>query len=95
VTDHEPACANAWPPLFDLPEWNSTALQICDQCPVRFWCLNHVDPARSYFDGVAGGHTWHEGRLKCRSCLQTDPILIHYMDSVTRTERDTDPIIDE
>lgn len=72
-------CVGHDPRLFDDPQYATAALQICDTCTVRDWCLNLVDPARSYFDGVAGGHTWKEGRLLCKSCLDTDRVLIVYM----------------
>lgn len=73
------SCRGKDPQLFDTFLNPLPALRICDTCPVRSWCLATVDPARSYYDGVAGGHTWREGMLKCSSCVKTDPILINYL----------------
>jgi hypothetical protein len=56
-----PACAGSPPEWFDIWDEPGLALSVCAECPVRQWCLNTVDPLRSHFDGVAGGHAWHEG----------------------------------
>jgi hypothetical protein len=74
-----PPCRGMNPQIFEWPVFNTEALQVCDTCTVRAWCLEQVKPAQSYFDGVAGGHTWRDGELKCTSCLKTDDILINYM----------------
>lgn len=58
-----PACQGTNPELFDWAEFAPTAIDICGACKVQAWCLRQVDPARSYFDGVAGGHQWREGQV--------------------------------
>ncbi|GAA0694878.1 hypothetical protein GCM10010193_56960 [Kitasatospora atroaurantiaca] len=37
-------------------------LALCQDCPFRAECVAEVKPSRSGFDGVCGGHLWHDGR---------------------------------
>ena len=78
----EAKCRGLDPRIFDWPAFNTEALQICDTCTVRAWCLDQVRPAQSFYDGVAGGHTWSNGALVCKSCIKTDPILIRYIERI-------------
>lgn len=55
------ACLNVEPSIFDDPLLFIDALAMCSSCQRRTDCLEQVDPARSYFDGVAGGIPWHNG----------------------------------
>lgn len=52
--------------LWDQTEFNefsAIALNICRECPVKGLCLQWVEPKRSFYDGVAGGHIFKHGRL--------------------------------
>lgn len=56
-------CKNAAPWFDDfkgpmVPE----ALATCAACTVRQECLQVVRPTESFFDGVAGGIVWREGK---------------------------------
>jgi hypothetical protein len=58
------ACKDADPSLFDavggvLARY---ALQYCRNCPVQRECEEFVRPKKSWFDGVAGGKVWSNGR---------------------------------
>lgn len=76
----KPACVGKNPELFDWPEFAYAAIEICNECPVQAWCLREVDPARSYFDGVAGGHQWRDGQVLNRySDPRNDTILQIYL----------------
>ena len=57
----KPACGPDTSDLFDHEWAYSMALALCQECPVRDWCLRVVDPARNFYDGVAGGAVWREG----------------------------------
>jgi WhiB family redox-sensing transcriptional regulator len=60
----EAACKGADPSLFDFfdGERVEDALSYCDRCTVIEECLAYVSPRRSYFDGVAAGKVWRNGR---------------------------------
>lgn len=72
-----PACHDAEPLLFDDPTHPTIALSICAGCPVRDWCLRTVDPAASFYDGIAGGHVWRNGQV--RDDDTHDPTLVYYL----------------
>jgi hypothetical protein len=38
------------------------ALLACTTCSIRDRCLDTVDPAHTWFDGVSGGRLWRNGR---------------------------------
>lgn len=38
------------------------ALEMCRSCPFTQQCLDRVDPQASYFDGVAAGRVWRNGK---------------------------------
>lgn len=77
----DPACVGTDPYVFDN-EWTyGMALGICKPCPVKAWCLQTVDPAKNYYDGVVGGHVWKEGVAVHRFSDTTEPILRLYLDS--------------
>lgn len=81
-----PACQDTNPDYFDMDFMYPAALAICEPCPVKLWCLRQVDPARSYFDGVAGGHVWYEGKVQGKlTDPTTDPLLNIYLDERKRT----------
>ncbi len=59
----EAACNGADPRLFDavIGEFVLDALSYCDRCPIIVQCDAHVNPAKSFFDGVAAGRIWNNG----------------------------------
>lgn len=59
----QPECQGANPLFFEVQDWYQYGLEYCDRCPVQAWCLELVDPAAHYFDGVAGGLIWQNGRI--------------------------------
>lgn len=76
----QPLCVDEEPSLFDVEFTYGMALAICQNCPVREWCLNQVDPARSYYDGVAGGVVWREGIPNPKwTDVRRDVTLIDYL----------------
>lgn len=76
----KPACQGADPVAFDQTEYQNTSLGlgICATCPVRAWCLETVDPAKSFFDGIAGGHVWIGGTIKWS--IPDDEIARNYLE---------------
>jgi hypothetical protein len=76
----KPACEGADPVAFDQTEYQNTShgLNICANCPVRAWCLDQVDPAQSFFDGIAGGHVWIGGKIKWT--IPNDEIARNYLE---------------
>ena len=49
--------------------WDATAerdatkaLSICARCPVTDWCADVVRPSSSFFDGVAAGRVYRNGK---------------------------------
>lgn len=75
-----PACKPDDAELFDNEFTYGMALAICQDCPVKDWCLDWVDPARSYYDGVVGGVAWADGRPMPRySPIRKQTHLIAYL----------------
>lgn len=74
-----PACEGQDPWFFEDEFAREYALNICKACPVRLWCLNWVNPARMYYDGVAGGHVWSDGKVLAKHSDVTDPVLTLYL----------------
>lgn len=59
-------CNGANPKLFDQIEHNEyaeAALNHCKVCKVAEECLLIVNPTRTFFDGVAGGIVFKEGKI--------------------------------
>lgn len=84
----KPNCLGEDPVLFDDQLFFGMALAICQDCPVRWWCLNTVDPKRNYYDGVVGGHAWHDGKpIPKYSDIYGDPVLTTYMGGVVRASQ--------
>lgn len=54
----------------------SPALMVCGACPFRKQCLTWVNPARSWYDGVAGGVLWLDGKLQRRRRDDPDWVVI-------------------
>lgn len=56
-------CTTANPDLFDATEYETAwpALSYCYGCPVATLCEQIVQPATSYYDGVAGARVWRNG----------------------------------
>jgi hypothetical protein len=76
----DPACKPDDAELFDNEFLYEMALGICKDCPIRAWCLEWVDPSNSFFDGVAGGVAWKEGRpLPDFTNIRRDEVLIAYL----------------
>lgn len=83
-----PACAGADPQLFEFDLLYSEAVTYCDRCPVRAWCLRHMDPIRNrHFSGVAGGYPWHDGYPHARYINEHDPVLIAYLSTRRRNAK--------
>lgn len=63
-------CVNEEPKLFDTTNWlNAPALQICRDCPIKQECVETVNPVRTFFDGIAGGFIWLNGRALVKEYL--------------------------
>lgn len=58
----QPACAGINPAFFDDPQFYQAGLEVCVECPAKLWCLNQVDPVNNWYDGVAGGVAWKDGK---------------------------------
>ena len=58
------ACRDADPTIFDKTEGYtvSVALGYCAECMVKKECEALVRPRSGFFDGVAGGKIWRDGR---------------------------------
>ena len=67
----EAACLGADPRLFEAHSGDAAAdaLSSCERCPVRPECEDLVRPRRSYFDGVAAGKVWRDGRVVKQDAL--------------------------
>lgn len=50
--------------LFETQEFYlvKRALEVCNGCSVRRECIEVISPYQTFFDGVAGGFLWKEGR---------------------------------
>lgn len=63
-----PACEREDAALFTSPVEDLRVardmLAVCASCDdaIRLWCYETVAPARSRFDGVAGGALWRNGK---------------------------------
>lgn len=59
------ACRGAEPRDFDATEHAQAAVALwyCGRCTVRELCYDIVQPAKSYYDGVAAGRVWRNGLL--------------------------------
>jgi WhiB family transcriptional regulator, redox-sensing transcriptional regulator len=70
----EAACLSADPRLFEATygELVLDALSYCERCPVTRECEDLVKPRRSYFDGVAAGKVWRDGRVIKQDALFDD-----------------------
>lgn len=57
-------CNGEDPSLFDATWFPKaySALRFCSECTVRIACLDYVGPAQNFYNGVAGGMVWSEGR---------------------------------
>lgn len=89
----DPACLGRPPEWFDHWEEPELAMSVCESCPVRQWCLNTVDPLRSHFDGIAGGHAWHEGEHRGGDLF--DPELQLYIARVNPRHRSAAALLDQ
>jgi hypothetical protein len=76
----EPNCKPEDAELFDNDLTYGMALGICKDCPIRDYCLDWVDPARNYYDGVVGGVAWHDGKpLNRWTNINRDGTLVSYL----------------
>jgi hypothetical protein len=50
--------------LFDTQELYLVieAIRICNSCSVRRECIEVISPYQNYYDGVAGGFLWRDGK---------------------------------
>lgn len=88
-----PACDGVDPVIFDYPSTPHGGLALCSICEVRSWCLREVDPARHFFDGVAGGHVWTNGKPNPHlTDLEGDEVLQLYL--ATRPKMRRGPELD-
>jgi hypothetical protein len=72
-------CAAESPKAFDTTNWlNAPALEICRNCPVKDLCLETVSPVRTFFDGIAGGFLWLNGRALIKEYLALSASLRPY-----------------
>lgn len=58
-----------------------SALMACRGCSVKDECLAFVQPARSHFDGIAGGKAWREGKHSPPPEPQTLPKVVRDMNA--------------
>jgi hypothetical protein len=75
-------CIGQEPRTFDLEDCYPDALAICETCTVRSWCLNLVDPANNWYEGVVGGHIWSGGKPVANPNRHNDPVLANYLSTV-------------
>lgn len=75
----EANCIGINPAFFEHEEFYDIGLEACSTCNVRLWCLQLVDPANNWSDGVIGGHAWQNGRPIESATTATDPILRTYL----------------
>jgi hypothetical protein len=67
----EALCRSADPKLFDTTNWlDAPALNICRACAVKELCVKTVNPVKTFFDGVAGGFLWMNGRALVQEYLR-------------------------
>lgn len=83
-----PACDNQNQPahIFDYPETTAEAYELCDRCPVQLWCLEIVNPANTWYDGVCGGLNWANGRYLTRPNHTHTPAQQHYLNQNPEAE---------
>lgn len=73
------SCINEDPKAFDTVNWlNAEALEICRDCPVQDLCLETVNPIRTFYDGIAGGFLWLNGRALVNEYLALPKSLRPY-----------------
>lgn len=76
----KPNCADQEPEIFENEWLYNVALGYCRDCPVQKWCLDWVDPAKHFFDGVAGGHVWKDGVIvRSYTDPENDAVLMTYL----------------
>ena len=65
VLTQDAACRDADPGLFDAVEgpYVAYALAYCQRCVVVRECDAFVRPRKSFYDGVAAGKLWRNGRI--------------------------------
>lgn len=58
-------CRDAPPNLFDATELHQAAqgLSYCATCIVTVLCRAVIRPGRTYYDGIAGGSVYRNGRV--------------------------------
>lgn len=77
ILDPTPPCVG-YATWFDDPAFGTVAREVCIPCPHRVACLQIVDPARSWYDGTVGGHTFVNGHTE----IDGDPVLATYLERV-------------
>lgn len=63
MKEFDAPCAGK-PELFDADNWTDSTmgLEYCRKCPFRLQCLDLVDPAANWYEGVVGGMLWVNGK---------------------------------
>lgn len=76
----ETPCQSMPPAVFDKVDIidSREGLEACRGCSAKLACLLAVDPFRSYYDGIAGGYVWVDGRVKEWSAVEIDTIGDYY-----------------
>jgi len=69
-------------------------LTICQHCPFREQCIQRVQPRRSRFDGICGGHLWLDGQIgdTCDGAHADEldegkPFIVHGTEAGARAHR--------
>lgn len=78
-SNDQAACIGSDPRIFDLAQHFPDALDTCAGCNVRLWCMQWVNPAENFYDGVVGGHVWSNGRPVRNATTETDLPLAAYL----------------
>ncbi len=58
-------CRDMEPKIFDATtaEDGLAGLEVCRSCPLWSDCEKYIAPAESYYDGIAAGAIWKDGRI--------------------------------
>lgn len=84
-------CSSADPWLFDQFQLDlaQPALNYCARCPLWDKCDETVLPAKSFFDGVASGKVWRNGKILARLDANSPHKLIVSAEREDSTDAET------